>query len=202
MNGKRILVGVTGASGAIYAQRLLEFLAGSDDVRETLVTISDPARRVLKEELALNPDANLGDFTSWLRMLPERAARLRLLDVHDMGAEPASGSSRLDAMAIVPCSMRTLAAVAQGLADNLLTRAADVSIKEGRRLVLCPRETPLSAIHLENMLRLSRLGVRIVAPNPAFYHHPENVEDLVRFIVQKIVEQLGLEFPNGIRWGQ
>ncbi|MBN1867210.1 UbiX family flavin prenyltransferase [Candidatus Sumerlaeota bacterium] len=201
MSGKRILVGIAGASGAIYAQRLLEFLATSTEVEEILVTISDAGRRVLAEELGVaSEQQDLSDFASWLDLSPEAASRLRLLDVHDVGAGPASGTFPLDAVAIVPCSMRTLAAVAHGLADNLIARAADVAIKEGRRLVFCPRETPLSAIHLENMTRLARLGARIVAPSPAFYHHPKSVEDLVRFVVQKIVEQMGIGFPGGVRW--
>jgi 4-hydroxy-3-polyprenylbenzoate decarboxylase len=194
-----VLIGITGASGAIYARTLLETLAASCD-GEVLVVVSGPGRRVLREELGVTLAQPGEERFGWLRLTAAQTEKIRLLPVEDMGAGPASGTFPLCAMAVVPCSMRTLAAISAGIADNLLTRAADVCIKEGRRLVLAPRETPLSAIHLENMLRLARLGVRIVPPMPAFYHGPQTVEDLARFVVQKIIEQMGLEFPNPARW--
>ena len=190
MSKPRILIGITGASGAIYAQRVLERLA-REGRHEILVVVSHAGRRLLAEELGADIGDAPGEFASWLRIDRADADRLRLLPVEDIGAGPASGSFRLDAMAIVPCSMRTLAAVSSGLAGNLLTRAADVCIKENRRLVIVPRECPFSAIHLENMLRLARLGVRIVPPSPGFYRHPETLDDLVDFVVEKILGALG-----------
>jgi len=190
MSKPRILIGITGASGAIYAQRVLERLARAGR-HEILVVVSHAGRRLLAEELGADIGDAPGEFASWLRIDRADADRLRLLPVEDIGAGPASGSFRLDAMAIVPCSMRTLAAVSSGLAGNLLTRAADVCIKENRRLVIVPRECPFSAIHLENMLRLARLGVRIVPPSPGFYRHPETLDDLVDFVVEKILGALG-----------
>jgi flavin prenyltransferase len=198
---KPILIGITGASGAIYARVLLETLAVSH-MGETLVVASDPGRRLLRDELGVTLGKPGGERFEWLRVAPAQREKVRLLPVEDIGAGPASGSFPLQAMAVVPCSMRTLAAIAAGLADNLLTRAADVCIKESRRLVLAPRETPLSAIHLENMLRLARCGVRIVPPMPAFYHAPQSIEDLARFVAQKIIEQMGLEFPDPVRWAE
>jgi len=186
MSKPRILIGITGASGALYARRVLERLA-IEGRHEILVVVSHAGRRLLFEELGAEIGAPPGDFGSWLRIKTDHADGLRLLPVEDIGAGPASGSFRLDAMVIVPCSMRTLAAVSGGLADNLLTRAADVCIKESRRLVIVPRECPFSAIHLENMLRLARLGVRIVPPIPGFYRHPETLDDLVDFVVGKIL---------------
>ena len=201
MSEKPVLIGITGASGAIYARTLLETLAASCD-GEILVVVSGPGRRVLREELGVTLAQPGQERFGWLGLPAAQTDKLRLLPVEDMGAGPASGTFPLRAMAVVPCSMRTLAAISAGLADNLLTRAADVCIKEGRRLVLAPRETPLSAIHLENMLRLARLGVRIVPPMPAFYQRPQTLDDLSRFVVQKIIEQMGLEFPNPVRWGK
>lgn len=200
MSERPVLIGITGASGAIYARALLETLAASCD-GEVLVVVSQPGRRVLREELGVTLAQAGEERFGWLRVTAAQTEKIRLLPVEDLGAGPASGTFPLRAMAVVPCSMRTLAAISAGFADNLLTRAADVCIKEGRRLVLAPRETPLSTIHLENMLRLARLGVRIVPPMPAFYHGPQTVEDLARFVVQKIIEQMGLDFPNPVRWG-
>ena len=201
MSEKPVLIGITGASGAIYARTLLETLAASCD-GEILVVVSGPGRRVLREELGVTLAQPGKERFGWLALPAAQTDKLRLLPLEDLGAGPASGTFPLRAMAVVPCSMRTLAAISAGLADNLLTRAADVCIKEGRRLVLAPRETPLSAIHLENMLRLARLGVRIVPPMPAFYQRPQTLDDLSRFVVQKIIEQMGLEFPNPVRWGK
>ena len=190
---RKVAIGITGASGAIYARALLEYLAQSGQF-EVQVVLSDAGKRVIMEELGGEKPAD------WLRLSETEAQRLRWVPIADIGAAIASGSNPLDALAIVPCSMRTLAAVACGLADNALTRAADVCIKEGRRLVLVPREMPLSAIHLENMTKLARLGVRIVPPCPPFYHRPASIDDLIRPVVQKIVEQMGFEFANPIRW--
>ena len=199
----RVLIGITGASGAVYAQRLIEALCARPGL-EVLVTATDAGRRVVREELGIDVASDDGHFGRWIRVpvgAESAGAKAclppRLLPVTDIGAGPASGSYALDAVAIVPCSMRTLAAVAAGLADNLLTRAADVALKEGRRLVLAPREMPLSALHLENMLRLARLGARIVPPMPGFYRHPRTIEDLVAFVVERLVDQMGVGEGKG-----
>jgi 4-hydroxy-3-polyprenylbenzoate decarboxylase len=195
-----ILLGITGASGALYARGLARALL-ENRVGDLLVVVSHAGRRLLREELGVE----YGDVAGFVQAmgLPEATTgRLQLLNVEDIGAGPASGSFDLGAMVIAPCSMRTLAAVANGLADNLITRAADVCLKEGRRLTLVPRETPLSAIHLENMLKLARAGARIVPACPAFYHSPADIDDLVRFVVQKIMDQMGVPLAHPVRWKQ
>ncbi len=181
-----IVVGVTGATGAVYAVRLLEALHAAPDVRIHLV-ISDWGRETLALETGYDA-ARLGSLAECV------------YPVDRLDAAIASGSFLTDAMVIVPCSMKTLASIANGTADNLVSRAADVAIKEGRKLILCPRETPLSAIHLENMLKLSRLGVRMVPPMPSFYHHPETIDDIVDHLVMKLMDQLGVPWQGGGRW--
>ncbi len=194
MQIERVMVGITGASGAIYAHRLLRALALRPGAREILVVASKAGRRVVREELGTELPTQPEAMTGWVGLEREpEGVRWQLFPVDDIGAGPASGSYRMHAMAIVPCSMRTLAAVAGGLADNLITRAADVCLKEGCRLVLATRECPLNALHLENMLKLARLGVRIVPPMPGFYRAPQTLEDLVQFVVERLVSQMGLE---------
>ncbi len=181
----RVIVGITGASGAIYGWRLLEALGQAG--HEVHAIVSPAGWAVLNQECGISPDD-----------IAKRVYRLYAAD--DIGAAPASGSFRADAMVVAPCSMRTLAAIAAGLADNLLTRAADVTLKEGRKLVLVPRETPLSAIHLENMLKLARLGVRIVPACPGFYHNPQSVAALVDMLMGKVLDSLGVEHELFRRW--
>ncbi len=175
----RLVVGMTGATGAVLGVRLLECLAAAPGV-ETHLVLSRWARATVELETG--------------RSVRELAA---LADVvhrpEDQGAAISSGSFRTDGMVIVPCSMKTLAGIRAGYADGLVGRAADVVLKERRPLVLVPRETPLSEIHLENMLALSRMGVRIVPPMPAFYNRPETVDDIVDHIVSRILDQLGLD---------
>lgn len=193
MQIERVMVGITGASGAIYAHRLLRTLAQRPGEREILVVASKAGRRVVREELGSELPETPDAMPGWLGLSSApTGVRWQFFPVEDIGAGPASGSYPLRAMALVPCSMRTLAAVAGGLADNLITRAADVCLKEGRRLVLAPRECPLNALHLENMLKLARLGVRIVPPMPGFYRGPQSVEDLVQFVVERLMDQMGL----------
>lgn len=196
---KRLIVGMTGASGAIYGVRLIEALLADPD-RQIHLILSAAAERVLAEELGLRPQLSPFDPKSFLDVTDDQARRIVHHPVGDIGAGPASGTFRCDGMVICPCSMRTLGALAVGLGDNLLTRAADVALKEGRPLVAVPRETPLSAIHLRNLLRLAEAGAAILPACPGFYHRPESVEDLVRHVVQKVFDRLGLEFPNAIRW--
>jgi flavin prenyltransferase len=177
---------MTGASGAIYGVRLLQVLEEQKIPVE--LVISDTAKIVMKEELGSEA------------RLPEASRLLRIHDFHDFTASIASGSYPTDGMVVIPCSMGTLGAIASGLSQNLIHRAADCTIKEGRKLILVPRETPLSAIHLENMLKLSRLGVKIVPPMPAFYSGQQKISDLVDFVVGKILDQMGIPHALYPRW--
>ncbi len=177
-----ILVAVTGASGAAYARRLIEVLGDRADV-----VLSRDAEPVIQFETGLSPE----EFTSG-------AARAYRGD--DLAAPPASGSHPFRALVIVPCSGTTVAKIASGIADNLVTRAAAVALKERRTLILVPRETPLSAIALENLHKLAVLGVVILPPSPGFYGRPKAVEDLVDFVVARILDHLGVEHELGPRW--
>ena len=182
---KRIVVSITAASGAIYGIRLLEALA-REDVEIHLV-ISEWASRVIELE------------TSYSVKDVEKLAH-RNYQIDDLSAPISSGSFMVQAMVVIPCSMKTLGSVACGYADNLISRAADISIKEGRKLIIVPRETPLNAIHLENMLKLSRLGVVILPPMPAFYTEPSSLDDLINHTVGKVLDQLGIENSLYKRW--
>lgn len=186
-----IVVGITGASGALYAVRLLEVLLRAG--RRVHVTISPAGVEVLKTELGVTIDLEKFDG----RHLLERAGQLDLggLVYHhyqDYSASIASGSYPTDGMVICPCSMGTLAGVANGLSTNLIQRAADVHLKERRKLIVVPRETPLGSIALENMKRLSDAGGVVLAAMPGFYHQPKSIGDLVDFIVARICQQLGV----------
>ncbi|MER6714945.1 non-oxidative hydroxyarylic acid decarboxylases subunit B [Streptomyces sp. NPDC000877] len=182
----RLIVGITGATGAIFGVRLLQALRGLDDV-ETHLVLSRWARSTLELETGLS----VADVSA-------------LADVthkpDDQGAAISSGSFRTDGMVIAPCSMKTLAGIRAGYAEGLVARAADVVLKERRTLVLVPRETPLSEIHLENMLALARMGVRMVPPVPAFYNHPASVDDIVDHITARVLDQFDLPAPAARRW--
>jgi 4-hydroxy-3-polyprenylbenzoate decarboxylase len=177
-----VVVGISGASGAQLAQRAIERLG--EQGQPLILTCTDPGARVWKEELGVSFKQSVA---AW-----ERRFAFDVLDVRNIGANIASGAFLTLGMLVVPCSTEALAAIAHGHASNLLERAADVTIKEARRLVLVPRETPLSAIHLENMLALARLGVRIVPPMPAFYLRPTTVTEVVEALVDRILQALGL----------
>lgn len=183
----RIIVGITGASGVIYGVRMVELLLRMG--MEVHLTVTDAGWLVLKEERAIP------GRSAWLTSLEAlgEGNRFFLHGIKELTAPIASGSFRMSGMAVIPCSMGTLSAIAQGASGNLLERAADVMIKEGKPLLLVPRETPLSAIHLRNMLTLAETGVRIMPAMPAFYHEPKSVEAMVDFIVGKALDQLGLE---------
>jgi len=198
---KRFVVGITGASGAIYGARLIEALL-HDPGHEVHLIVTPAGARVMEGELPGRPRLDPCEPRSWLEINEEQARRIVGYDCQDIGAGPASGTFPAAATIVCPCSMRTLGAAAAGLAENLLTRAADVAMKEGRPLVLVPRETPLSLIHLRNMTRLAEAGAIILPAAPGFYHQPQTIDDLVRFVVQKIFDRLGLDFPNPIRWGE
>jgi 4-hydroxy-3-polyprenylbenzoate decarboxylase len=181
----RLIVGITGATGAIYGVRLLERLreAGA----ETHLVISRWGARTLLHE------------TSWSRERVEALASVTHAPA-DMGAAISSGSFRTDGMVIAPCSAKTLAAIAHGFGENLIHRAADVVLKERRRLVLSVREAPLSDIHLENMLKLSRMGAVILPPMPAFYNNPRTVDDVIDYTVARILDQFGIQVESAMRW--
>lgn len=184
---QRLIVAITGATGAIYGVRMLEMLR--DAAIETHLVISPWGRRTLIHETAHTVDE------------VQRLATVTYL-ANDQGAAISSGSFLTMGMAIVPCSMRTLAAVAHGLGDNLIHRAADVVLKERRRLLLAPREAPLSEIHLDNMLKLSRMGVVICPPMPGFYQRPESIDDLVNHSVVRMLDQFGIHVDGPGRWGE
>lgn len=191
MRRRRLVVAVTGASGAPYAARLLEVLVGAG-VDVDLVR-SGAGARCWDEEVG-------GPFPGPLPEGPD-AGTVRVLPQRDVGAGPASGSYRHDGMVVVPCSMRTLAAVAGGLADSLITRAADVCLKERRRLILVTRETPLNLVQIENMARATRAGAVVMPAEPGFYHRPRSVADLIDFVVQRILDLLDIEGAVAPRWG-
>jgi 4-hydroxy-3-polyprenylbenzoate decarboxylase len=197
---KTVAVAFTGASGLPYGLRLLECLIAA---RARIFLLYSPAAQVVaRQELELTlptqPAAAAAYFAERYRAEP---GQLTVFGREDWMSPVASGSNPADAMAVCPCSMGTLGALAAGLADNLIERAADVMLKERRTLVLVPRETPLSAIHLENMLKLSRAGAVILPPSPGFYGHPRTIEDLVDFVVARVLDQLGVEHALGPRWG-
>jgi len=193
---KSWVVGITGASGSIYGVRLTESLLSLGfDVH---LIITNAGWRVLKEEMGFQ-------VTSREEMLAENfggyEGQVIYHPISDIGATIASGSFLVEGMIIMPCSMGTLSSVAHGASDNLMGRAADVMMKEGRPLVLVPRETPLHAIHLENMLTLSKLGVKIIPAMPAFYHKPKTIDDIVNFLVGKVLDSLRIEHQLYTRWG-
>jgi len=181
----RLVVAITGASGIIYGKRLLEVL--HEKRVETHLIVSKAAEKVMEHELKIN------------RKVLEKLAT-HTYDADDLTAPLTSGSFKTDGMVIVPCSMKTLAGIAHGFADNLILRAADVMLKEKRRLIVVPRETPLSIVHLRNMLTAARLGVCVVPAMPAFYHKPENIGDLVDFVVGRVLDCLGIEHSLFKRW--
>ena len=198
---KTITLALTGASGMPYAMRLLESLLRAG--YRVYLLYSSAAQVVARQEMELALPANCGEAQ---RLLAERygaaEGQLRVFGREEWFAPVASGTNPAEAMVVCPCTMGTLAAIAAGMSDNLIERAADVAIKENRKLILVPRETPFSAIHLENMLKLARLGVTILPANPGFYHHPHSVDDLVDFVVARILDHLGVAHDLMKRWGE
>lgn len=181
----KIIVGITGASGNVYAIRLLEVLR--DMGHEVHLVVTDSGWQVTDHE----SEKTQADLEKMVTMV---------YDVHNIGSAIASGSFLVDAMVVVPCSMKTAAAIASGVTDNLLTRAADVTLKEARPLIVVPRETPMHAGHLENLLKLTRLGARILPASPGFYHRPETIDDIVNIMVGKICDSLHIENNLFKRW--
>jgi flavin prenyltransferase len=193
-----VFLGITGASGAPYAARLLEALAAADC--EIGICASGAGIEVLATELFSDPALPRDETLA--RLLEHANGAARVYDPDDWGAPYASGSAKVDAYVLCPCSMGTVGTIASGAMQNLIHRAASVAIKEERRLVLMPRETPLSTIHLRNMLTLREAGATILFLAPGFYHGAETVDDLVDFVVARALDQLGLEHAAAKRWGQ
>lgn len=196
-----VTLALSGASGMAYGLRLFECLVAAD--LEVNLLVSQAAHLVAKQELGIALPARAVDLQRQLDDgLDTYDGQLRVYGREDWNAPVASGSNPADAMVVCPCSMGTLAAVAHGLSDNLIERAADVMLKEQKKLILVPRETPFSVLHLENMLALARMGAVILPANPGFYHHPQSVEALVDFIVARILDQLGVGHSLMARWGE
>ena len=195
---KSITVGITGASGSIYAQKLLQRLNECSDVAKVDLVITKAGVRVVGEELGINV---AGTEPRVVReLIGNSSDKIILHPAADIGASIASGSYLSDAMVIVPCSMSSLACIATGIARDLVHRAADVMMKENRPLILVPRETPLHAIHLENMLKLSKMGVRIIPAMPSFYHFPKTIDDLVDHFVARLLDHLEIAHEQKTRW--
>ncbi len=209
---KSYIVAITGASGIVYGVRLVQVLTEQKIPVE--LVISDTARIVAREELgvdltkekngrAICEKLGIGELGHGFPLEAcgnDKREKIRFHDFRDFTAPIASGSYPVEGMVVVPCSMGTLGAIASGLSQNLIHRAADCTLKEGRKLVLVPRETPLSAIHLDNMLKLARLGVRIVPAMPAFYSGQKDIRELVDFVVGKTLDQLGIPHVLYPRW--
>ena len=201
MYAPTVTLAFTGASGMPYGVRLLECLlkAGA----RVYLLYSQAAQIVAKQEMDLNLPGRAREVESlFAQRFAARPDQLSVFGRDEWFAPVASGSNPGDAMVICPCSMGTLAAVACGLADNLIERAADVMLKERRTLILVPRETPFSSIHLENMLRLAQAGAIVLPANPGFYHHPRTVEDLVDFVVARVLDRLQVAHELLPRWGE
>ena len=195
MTALPLVVAITGASGAPYAVRLLEQLLAAD--RPIWLIVSSHGMRLLHTEMDIDSVASLRErvgAADWRRLVT-------VYEDADRGAAPASGSARNAGMVICPCSMGTLSAISVGASRSLVERSADVMLKERRPLVLVPRETPLSAIHLQNMLRLTRAGAVVLPAAPGFYNRPQSVSDLVDFVVARVLDQLGVEHALARRWG-
>lgn len=198
-HNKKWILGISGASGAVYGLRLLEVLSqkgyGVD------LVLSEAAKTVIREEMGIDLSEGKRDPLNTLKKkFKINASAVRVFRNSDFETPAASGSNPAEGMIIAPCSMGTLAAIACGLADNLIRRAADVMIKQKKPLIILARETPLSAIHLENMLKLSRLGAVILPPMPAFYHGPKTMEDLIDFVVGRVLDMIGIEHELYQRW--
>jgi len=181
----RLIVAITGASGVVYGKRLLEVLR--EKKVETHLIVSKAAEKVIEHELEMSKK----DF--------EKLAHYTY-GINDLDAPFMSGSFQTDGMIIIPCTMKTLAGIVHGYSDNLILRAADVTLKERRKLIVVPRETPLSVVHLRNMLEAAKLGVYVVPSMPAYYHKPKNIDDLVDFVAGKVLDCLGIKHDLFKRW--
>ncbi len=197
--GKIIVVAISGASGSIYGVRLVKALIESKC--RVLILLSHAGQKVMAHEMGVAPATSFLLFLEEYGVDFENAIVPQIFFQDEIASAPASGSFVHHGMAVVPCSMKTLSAVASGYADNLITRSCDVSLKERRPLVLVPRETPFGLIHLENMTRAARAGAVILPPIPSFYTFPATIEDLVDTVVARIMDHLGVGHDLGTRWG-
>lgn len=188
---KKIVVGITGASGSIYAKRMIEVLVSQDITVHVIST--DTGKKVFHYEIGIK-------LESWISELQKTYPHVKLEDNQNLFAGVASGSYGFDAVIILPCSMGTMAEISHGLSSNLLCRAADVALKESRDLIIVPRETPLNTIHLENMCHLSKVGAKIIPAMPGFYHHPQTMDDLINFVVGKVLSYLKIEHQLFKTW--
>jgi len=195
-----LTVAITGASGTIYAYRTLQMLAASGVVETINLIVSTTAVTVAQVEMGANlKEPNTEKFNEWLG-LEKDSKFIRYWRLDNLAAKPSSGSNKQAGMIVVPCSMGTLGAIASGAGTNLIHRAADVCLKEGRNLVLVPRETPYNAIHLENMLRLTHAGARILPASPGFYHRPKSIDDLVDHLCYRILDQFDIPHSKKSEW--
>ncbi len=192
-----VTVGVTGASGVILAQKTLVLLEEDPRVARVHLVVTEAGQRLFTEELGIT-SGDLKQLPS--RILGHPVAKIDFLPNKDVGASIASGSYAVDAMVVIPCSMGTLGAIANGISDDLVARAADVMLKEGRKLVLCVRDTPFNRVHLENMLRAQQAGAVIMPAVPAFYHQPKTIDDLVTQYVCRVLAQIDLPQEKMYRW--
>lgn len=195
-----LTVAITGASGSIYAHRTLQLLAASGVVETINLIISGTAVTVAQVEMGANlKETDTAKINAWLG-LPEDSKLIRFWRLDNFAAKPSSGSNKQAGMIVVPCSMGTMGAIASGAGTNLIHRAADVCLKEGRKLVLVPRETPYNAIHLENMLKLTHAGASILPASPGFYHRPKTINDLVEHLCFRILDQYDIPHSKKSQW--
>jgi 4-hydroxy-3-polyprenylbenzoate decarboxylase len=195
--GQIVTLGVTGASGALLAQKALQLLAEDTRVEKIHLVVTETGQRLFSEELGIAS----GDLKQLpTRILAKPHSKIEVLPNKDVGASIASGSYEVDSMLVIPCSMGCLSAIANGSCDDLVSRSADVMLKEGRKLVLCIRDTPFNRIHLENMMRAQTAGAVIMPAVPSFYHHPKTIDDLVTQYVCRVLAQIGLPQEEMYRW--
>jgi len=195
-----LTVAITGASGTIYAFRTLQLLAASGVVETINLVMSGTSATVAQVEMGVNlKDPNAEKINEWLGLAKDSKI-IRFWRLDNLAAKPSSGSNKQAGMIIVPCSMGTLGAIATGAGTNLIHRAADVCLKEGRKLVIVPRETPYNAIHLENMLKLLQSGARILPASPGFYHRPKTIEELVEHLCFRILDQFDIPHSKRSQW--
>lgn len=198
--GKVVIVGVTGASGAVLAQTALRMLDADSRVARIHLVVTETGLRLLEHELGISGPISELPAQILNSGSAKSRGKIEVLPNSDVGASIASGSYPADSMCVIPCSMGTLAAIAGGASNDLISRAADVSLKEGRRLVLCIRDTPFNRIHLENMLRAQQAGAVIMPAIPSFYHQPQTIDDLVTQYVCRVLVQLGLPQNRQFAW--
>ena len=194
------IIGITGASGVVYGVRLLDYLSAKG--HKIYLSITKEGLLIIKDEVGLDLSGSETEVNKKLkRYFKVSGEAISYFSEDNLSSPVASGSVKIDGMIVAPCSMKALSAIANGFSSNLIERAADVTLKEKRLLIAVPRETPLNSIHLDNMLKLSKMGVYIVPPSPAFYNHPRSVDDMVDFIVGRILDCMNIKNNLYKRWG-